>query len=145
MIAHLTTLVRRQGIFLLMLLFLAACNSDPDKQTSVDKDSSQPAFLQIGSFSVQRVSASRTDVRDGAGRTLVLIERGSEPPSDVPATNVIEIPVQRVAAYGYFEVCVLRALGVLESTLVGVTTPKERWYVPEVKQGMEQGKNCFSR
>ncbi len=143
MIAHLTTLVRRQGIFLLMLLFLAACNSDPDKQTSVDKDSSQPAFLQIGSFSVQRVSASRIDVRDGAGRTLVLIERGSEPPSDVPATNVIEIPVQRVAAYGYFEVCVLRALGVLESALVGVTTPKERWYVPEVKQGMEQGKIAF--
>ena len=34
-------------------------------------------------------------------------------------------------------------LGVVEDVLVGVTTPAEKWYVPEVKKGMAAGKIAF--
>jgi iron complex transport system substrate-binding protein len=102
-----------------------------------------PSFVQIGEFAVHRVSPDRTEVRDGAGRTLVLIPREAPAPEDVDANRVVRVPVRRVAAYGSFDVATLRALGVLEETLVGVTTPAKRWHIPEVREGMAAGRIAF--
>ncbi len=101
------------------------------------------SFLQIGEFTINRISPDRTEVRDGAGRTLVLIPRNAPKPSDVSPASIVRTPVERVAAYGYFDVSTLRALGVLENALVGVTTPAEKWHVPEVKKGMAAGRIAF--
>lgn len=109
-------------------------------KTGSDQDKS---FIQIGEFTINRVSPQRTEVRDGSGRTLVLIPRDAPMPSDVPATRIVRTPVKRVVAYGYFDVATLRALGVLESALVGVTAPADSWYVPEVKQGLAAGRIAF--
>lgn len=35
------------------------------------------------------------------------------------------------------------ALGLIEKALVGVTTPKESWFVEEVRQGMDSGRIAF--
>lgn len=107
-----------------------------NKETSSDE---RPSFLQIGEFTVNRISPQRTEVRDGAGRTLVLIPRGTSLPDDIPPTQVVRVPVRRVVAYGFFEIATLRALGVLEQTLVGVTTPQEQWHIAEIKKGMTDG------
>ena len=59
---------------LLMLLLVCACTDSGGKK--------QGDFIQIGEFTVNRMYLTRrTDVRDGAGRTLVLVPRGAQVPS----------------------------------------------------------------
>ena len=131
------------ALFLLLAsLTLGACHRGDRSKTETDT-SGKPAFLQIGEFAINRVSPTRTEVRDGAGRTLVLIPRGTPMPADVRPTQVVRTPVQRVAAYGAFDVAVLRALGVLEQTLVGVTSPAKRWHLHEVRRGRESGRIVY--
>jgi iron complex transport system substrate-binding protein len=101
------------------------------------------SFLQIGEFTVNRLSDQRIDVRDGAGRKLVLVPRDVPAPKDVESNRMVRTPVRRVAAYGFFDVATLRALGVLEETLVGVTHPADGWFIEEVKQGMASGKIAY--
>ncbi|MGD9950569.1 MAG: ABC transporter substrate-binding protein [Desulfobulbus sp.] len=126
-----------------MLLLLFGCRNDNGATTGSDADGQRPAFLQIGEFAVHRISPARTEVRDGAGRTLVLIPRDAPLPTDCPPNQVVRVPVRRVVAYGFFDIAVLRALGVLEQTLVGVTTPEKRWYIPEIKRGMQAGRIAY--
>ncbi len=117
------------------LLLVCGCSSkDSEKMGS---------FIQIGEFTVNRISDQRTDVRDGAGRTLVLIPRDAPAPEGVEPSHIVRTPVRRVVAYGYFDVATLRALGVLKDTLVGLTTPTDQWYIDEIKQGMASGKIAF--
>ena len=101
------------------------------------------SFVQIGEFTVKKISDKRTEVRDGSGRTLVLVPREEPAPPDVDPVRLVRTPVRRVAAYGFFDIATLRALGVLKDVLVGVTAPAEEWFVEEVKQGMESGKIAF--
>ena len=132
------------GFLLLFVLLVAVgCDTNDPNKGGVGESSSDPAFLQIGEFAINRISPERTEVRDGAGRTLILIPREAPMPKDVPPSQVVRVPVLRVVAYGYFDVAVLRALGVLEQTLVGVTAPAKRWYIPEIKRGMEAGRIAF--
>uniref|UniRef100_UPI0006D285ED ABC transporter substrate-binding protein n=1 Tax=Desulfosarcina cetonica TaxID=90730 RepID=UPI0006D285ED len=77
------------------------------------------------------------------GRTLVLIPRDAAAPADVVPVHIVRTPVKRVVAYGYFDVAIMRALGVLDDTLVGVTTPAKRWYTDDVKKGMATGKIAY--
>ena len=121
-------------LFLVLLIFCACTDSGGKKQGD---------FIQIGEFTVNRISDQRTDVRDGAGRSLVLIPRDAPMPKDVDPHRIVRIPVRRVVAYGYFDVAIMRALGVMDDALVGVTTPAERWYIDEVKKGMAAGKIAF--
>ncbi len=131
--------MKKQLLFcILLILVVAGCGSDGGE----GKKEAKASFIQIGEFTINRVTPDRTDVRDGAGRTLVLIPRDAEMPTDVPPTQVVRVPVERVAAYGFFDVATLRALGVIDR-LVGVTTPKDQWFVKEVKEGMAAGKIAF--
>ncbi len=116
----------------MILLFLLLSGCDQKKE-------SKKSFLQIGEFTISRVSDTLTLARDGAGRTLALVPRGAPAPHGYSPTMIIRTPVQRVAAYGLFDVATLRALGVLD-TLVAVTTAKEKWFVDDVRQNMENGK-----
>jgi len=136
------TAVRPLAAAVMMIAAItAACgNSDSGDSGGGDRN---PSFVQIGEFAVHRVSPDRTEVRDGAGRSLVLIPREAPAPEDVDANRVVRVPVRRVAAYGFFDVATLRALGVLEETLVGVTTPAKRWHIPEVREGMAAGRIAF--
>lgn len=99
------------------------------------------SFMNIGEFSINQ-KAAFTEVRDGAGRKLALIPRGGKAPEGFAPTNVIEVPVKRVVAYRAFEVGILAALGVPE-TLVGVTSPKEKWTRDDVKRGFDEGRIAF--
>ena len=124
--------------YLAIILFVSlinSCNSaNSDKQQS---------FIQIGEFTINRLALDRTEVRDGAGRTFVLIPRDAPAPKDVDPLRIVRTPVKRVVAYGFFDVATLRALGVLEDVLVGVTSPADQWHIKEVRQGMASGKIAF--
>ena len=101
-----------------------------------------PAFLQIGDFSVRRVSDSRTEVRDGSGRTLVLIPKDAPLPPDCDPKLVLRVPVQRVAAYGNLSVAAMQVLGVAKEALAGVTLPEKEWARcnPDIAQSMREGR-----
>lgn len=139
-----TTMYRLAGVLLTLITLITLCGCNSDSQSGTEKTTGEerPAFLQIGEFAINRISPVRTEVRDGAGRTLVLIPREAPMPTDCAPNQVVRVPVQRVVAYGDFDIATLRALGVQE-TLVGVTRSKEHWYIPEIKRGMEAGRIVY--
>ena len=128
-----------------LTLLAGGCSRDQqaDNSPSEKKDVADMTFMSIGSFSVTHLPDGTTRVRDGAGRDLILVPRQMEIPQGVDPAQVVRTPVRRVVAYGYFDIAILNALGVLEETLVGVTAPEEKWVIPEVKQGMADGKIAF--
>ncbi|HEB68548.1 MAG TPA: ABC transporter substrate-binding protein [Desulfobulbus sp.] len=111
-----------------------------DRNHKATGDKRKKSFLQIGEFTITRKSPELTLARDGAGRVLALVPRGAPVPEGYLPSMIIRTPVRRVAAYGFFDVATLRALGVLDETLVGVTTPEKKWYVDDVRKGMESGR-----
>jgi iron complex transport system substrate-binding protein len=137
---------RKAALFAALLLVVVCCSACGKSGSSADGGAdggASPDFLQIGEFTVNRLSPERTEVRDGAGRTLVLVPRHAPAPEDVDPNRLVRTPVERVVAYGFFDVATLKALGVLEAVLVGVTAPAERWHVAAVKAGMAAGKIAF--
>jgi iron complex transport system substrate-binding protein len=120
---------------LTIALTMGACTGDGGE--------ADRSFLQIGEFAIHRIDETRTEVRDGAGRILVLIPRGAPTPEDCDPLRVVRTPVARVVAGGTFEVAMLRALGVLDDVLVGVTRPADHWYVEEVRRGMKAGRIAY--
>ena len=126
-------------IFIIILITLLLSASFSCTNNSAENES----FIQIGDFTVNKISEERTEVRDGAGRKLVLIPRNATAPKDVDPHRIVRVPVQRITAAGYFDIATLKALGVLEETLVGVTHPEEDWYVEEVKEGMRRGRIAY--
>jgi len=129
------------GITITLLLF-SGCKSESTKSVK-EKDVSDFTFMSIGSFSVEQIEDNWTEVRDGAGRTLVLIPHGTKAPDGYEPYQVVHIPVKRIVAYGSFDTAVLKVLGVIEDVLVGVTTKMEDWTIPEVISGMKQGKIAY--
>nr|WP_320012523.1 ABC transporter substrate-binding protein [uncultured Desulfobulbus sp.] len=128
------------------LVLLSGCNNDGSQEAASSADTAdakRPAFLQIGEFAVHRISPERTEVRDGAGRTLVLIPREAPMPKDCSPNQVVRVPVRRVVAYGNFDIAVLSALGVVDDVLVGVTTPEKYWYRPSIKKAMQEGRITY--
>jgi iron complex transport system substrate-binding protein len=133
---------------LLLLVLISGCQQETGEGKQGDQplgSDTRPAFLQIGAFSVHRISDTRTEVRDGAGRTLTLIPRGAPLPADCDPGRVVRTPVRRVAAYGYFDVATLRMLGVLDEVLVGVTVPEKEWAKcsTDIAQGMREGRIAY--
>lgn len=101
------------------------------------------AFLSIGEFAVKSLPDSVKEVTDGMGRKLVLVPRGQSVPQGVDPLKVVEVPVRRVAAYSGYDVAMLKALGIVQDVLVGVTKPQEEWTIPEVAEGMAQGRILY--
>lgn len=126
-----------------LVVVLTGCSSDEKKQGRTVKSSKDMSFMSIGGFSVNPIAKDWVEVRDGAGRTFVLIPRGEKAPEGYEPEQIVYTPVKRVAAYGAFDVAILKALGVLEDVLVGVTDKREDWTIPEVVEGMDQGKIVF--
>ncbi|MBN2751217.1 MAG: ABC transporter substrate-binding protein [Rhodospirillaceae bacterium] len=114
------------------LMILSACQDEAEKKQS---------FLNVGEFAVNK-KATYIEVRDGAGRTLALIPRGGKAPEGFAPTMVVEVPVQRVIAYRPFEVGVMKALGVMD-TLVGVTAPKDKWFIDDIRPRFDSGQVAF--
>lgn len=136
-----TTIVLSVCIWL-SLGMMSGCRSEktPDETSKNPEDFS---FMTIGDFTVHRISSNWTEVRDGAGRTFVLIPRGQKAPEGYAPHQVVRVPVRRVVAYSPFSVAILKALGVLEDVLVGVTAPRENWHIEEVATGMADGRIVF--
>ena len=96
-------------------------------------------FQHFGEFSIRGVENGCKEVTDGLGRTLVLVPRGQNAPDGYEKNQIVEVPVKKVVVYLSSDVALLKAIGELDS-VVGVTKDKEDWTIPEIKNGMENGK-----
>lgn len=105
------------------------------------KNESKESFINLGDFAIN-TKATHTEMRDGAGRILALVPRGQPHPEGFEPTMVIETPVQRVVTFSFFDVAILRALGVDES-VVGLIYPEEDWHVDYIKKGFTDGRIQF--
>lgn len=130
--------IRWISLIVILAAVLCGCKQTPTDASS-GKDPDKFSFMNIGAFSVEWIDDGWTEVRDGAGRTLVLIPRNMPAPDGYEPRQIVRVPVKRVAAYGAFDVATLKTLGVLQDTLVAVTTKFDDWTVPEVIDGMKQG------
>ena len=117
-----------------MIFIISGCNGEEGQKGS---------FLQIGEFAINKVSEELTIIRDGVGRELALIPRHAQMPKGYPPEMVVRVPVQRVVVHWEGDVAALRALKVLDQTLVGVTKPKEEWYIDEVVKGFDEGRIAY--
>ena len=129
----------------LCMVLAAGCGSS-GQDTAGDttpKANEDLSFMSMGSFSITELDHGCKAVRDGAGRTLILVPRGQEPPQGYAPTQVVYTPVERVVAYGFFDIAVLRALGVLDPVLKGVVAKETEWFIPEVRDGMAHGRIRF--
>ena len=137
--------IKRAGLAVLCCLLFAAfwgCSQDGTPEDK-SKSSDDMSFMSIGSFSVTRFDDGINRVRDGAGRELTLVPRDVPVPDGIDPAEVVRIPVKRVVAYGAFDIAILKALGVLEESLVGVLDKKEDWLIPEVVKGMEENRIAY--
>ena len=128
-------------------LLCTGCNASSEAsipENKAEKSAPTPeSFLALGEFSVEYLDDGYVKVRDGAKREFLLVPRGQPPLEGFPPSRIVETPVRSVAAYGNFDISILKALGVIEDVLVGVTAPKEDWVIPEVVRGMESGKIAY--
>jgi len=90
-------------------------------------------------FKIERLPEGCRVVTDGEGRKLLLVPHGQRPPEGYGDLPVVYTPVKRVVAQSTTQAALLRPLGELES-IVGVTTEKDKWYIQEIKEGLEQGR-----
>ena len=136
----------KKTVFLVLITLVTAgvtgCSNDT-KSTDKAKNTDELSFMSIGSFAVNSLANGCTEARDGAGRTLILVPRGADVPPGYEDSQVVRTPVERVVAYGYFDIAILKALGVVQDVLKGVLARKEDWFVPEVVQGMEEGRIAY--
>ncbi len=121
-------------IALSFLLFISGCG---------DNRANKNGFSSIGEFSVRKIDNNCKEIRDGAGRVLILVPRGAAPPKGYDKKQIIRVPVKRVVACSGYNVALLKALGVLEKVLVGVTKKEKEWTIPQVRQGMKKGRISF--
>jgi len=102
----------------------------------------QSSFRHFGEFSVKRLKNGCKVVTDGVGRRLLLVPRGREAPGEYKEIQRVEIPVERVVTYSGMDAARLETLGVVDS-IAGVVNQKEDWYIPEIREGMEEGRIVY--
>ena len=73
-------------------LVLSGCGSGPAETVSKGETDKDTSFMSIGSFSVKPVAEGWTEVRDGAGRTLVLVPRGRQAPAGYASSQIVRTP-----------------------------------------------------
>ncbi len=102
-----------------------------------------PTFQSFGEFSVKEIGEGIHEIRDGDGSIFVLVQRGKKAPAGYNKNRIIQVPVKRVIAYSTYNIAMLKVLGVLDDTLVGVTSEYKDWVMPEVREGFEAGRITY--
>ena len=115
-------------LVLLTIIFFSGCS---------------PSFQSFGEFSVKEIAEGIHEIRDGDGSIFVLVQRGKKAPAGYNKNQIILVPVKRVIAYSSYDIAMLKVLGVLDSTLAGVTREYKDWVIPEVRKGFEAGRITY--
>ncbi len=99
-------------------------------------------FEQFGGFSVKYLDNGCKEVTDGIGRKLLLAPWGYKVRGQYAKANIIRIPVKRVVVYSTYNAALIKVLGHVDS-IDGVVTKKKDWYIPEIGDGIDQGRIVY--
>ncbi len=103
-------------------------------------------FEQFGGLSVKYLDNGCKEVTDGIGRKLLLAPRGyrvrRKYAKAYAKANIIRIPIKRVVVYSTYNAALIKVLGHVNS-IAGVVTKKKDWYIPEIRDGIDQGRIVY--
>lgn len=111
----------------LFILLFAGCSMD---------------FEQFGQFTVKSLHDGRKEITDGIGRKLLLVPRGNKPLKGDEEARTVRVPVEKVVVYSAYNAALIKELGRVNS-IAGVISPEERWYIPEIREGIRDGKISY--
>ena len=105
----------------------------------------EPVAAIRANFKIEPLPNECRRLTDGAGRVLLLVPRGQAVPKGSQGIQVVRTPVRRVVFTSPTQACFLRCLRDTQvwASVVGVTTPEEQWYIPEIKHGLRQGRIAY--
>jgi len=119
---------------LLVLAFtVATCNAPILAMQTV----TQPEYA-IG-FNIEYFADGAKILIDGAGQRVLLLPEGGTAPEGVSYDVEIAGPIERVVALSTTQAGHFAKLNIVEK-LKGVATAADRWYIPEIKEAVENGK-----
>ncbi len=99
-------------------------------------------FEQFGGFSIRYLDNGCKEVTDGVGRKLLLVPSGCRAVKGNKRAGIVRIPVKRVVVYSTYNAALIKALGHVNS-IVGVVIKKDDWYIPEIRNGIANGRIVY--
>jgi len=129
----------------------ASVNSQEDFEEAVMENIDEDTgLIHIGqmelkyaeSFSVDYYQGGYKIITDWNGRRTLLVPEGKEVPQLKADINVIHLPIESVGVFATTAAAELRPLGLLDKISL-VTTEVDDWHIPEVKEGMEEGRITY--
>lgn len=113
-----------------------------DKENKVLNIRTEMPLKYAKNFSVKYLRNGIKKVTDAEKRVLILVPEGKEVPEEFKNEIVINTPIKDVLLGSTTEACLLRPINELGS-IKAVTTKEENWQIPEVKQGLKDGKITY--
>ena len=89
-------------------------------------------------FKIEYLADGVKKVTDGEKQQILLVPAGKRAPAGMESLPRVTIPIKRAVYLSSTSVSLLRPLKVLD-TVIGVTTEKDRWYIDEMKRGLDSG------
>jgi iron complex transport system substrate-binding protein len=90
-------------------------------------------------FSIEYLDEGIKKLTDAESRVTILVPRGKEVPVEYKDFTVIHTPIQKVLYASMTQVCFLRPFNTLWDSVAAVTSPKDDWYIDEIKDGLDNG------
>ncbi|HSH37012.1 ABC transporter substrate-binding protein [Schnuerera sp.] len=94
------------------------------------------------SFSVNYYKGGYKTIVDWNGRKTLLVPEGKEVPEVKSDIDVIQLPIKSIGAFTSVVAAELRPLELIDKMTL-VTTERDRWHIPEVKQMMDEGQITY--
>jgi ABC-type Fe3+-hydroxamate transport system, periplasmic component len=96
-------------------------------------------------FKIEYIENGCKKVTDANGNQLLLVARGHQLPKDYRNIPVIHTPIRRALFASMTQVCLLRPFHnrKIWASVVGVTSPLRDWYIPEIREGLQNGSVQF--
>lgn len=160
--ARISNLTKVILLILVLSLLLTACKG-PEKEEAAGSEESEKqevieekidedtGLVHVGqmelkyaeSFSVDYYEGGYKIITDWNGRRTLLVPEGREVPElKSDDIDVVHLPIESVGVFATTAAAELRPLGLLDK-IVLVTTEIDDWYIPEIKEGMEEGRITY--
>lgn len=94
------------------------------------------------SFTIDYYKDGYKTITDWTGRKTLLVPEGKEVPEVKEGVDIIQLPLKTVGAFSTTIATELRPLDLMDKLSL-VTTDKDRWHIPEIKEMMEEGKITY--
>lgn len=127
--------------FMLTVSFIVGCGPNTAQDTKGQAEDSME-LKYTTSFDVKYLEDGSKLVTDGAGRKLLLVQKGKDAPEGYEGVPVIHIPIESVVVTSETQGSMLKPSGAV-NTIVGYTENINDWYIPELKTNIEEGKVAF--